>query len=132
MRGYGGYEPSERHASWIMRGVVVVLGACTVALVFLVERLGMIMQLSSSIAAVSTGPLFTLFTIGLFMPWCNTRSALVGALSSALFTASVVFGAQWEIGAGHLRFPEKPVSVDGCLTGFNVTADPVVVNPIDR
>ena len=44
VRGYGGYELSERHAAWLMRGVVVVLGCITVALVFVVEHLGMVMQ----------------------------------------------------------------------------------------
>ncbi|XP_034257024.1 sodium-coupled monocarboxylate transporter 1-like [Thrips palmi] len=131
VRGYGGYEPNERSAAWIMRGVVVVFGVITVALVFVVENLGMILQMASSMAAVSTGPLFTLFVVGLFLPWCDTRSALAGALSSTLFTATLVFGAQWEIGNGRLRFPTKPISVDGCLAALNVTAIPVVEEDID-
>ncbi|KAE8748832.1 hypothetical protein FOCC_FOCC004426 [Frankliniella occidentalis] len=132
VRGFGGYEPSERHAAWIMRGVVVVLGVITVGLVFVVEKLGMVMQLSSSMAAVSTGPLFTLFIVGLFIPWCDTRSALCGAVSSAMFTATLVFGAAREIALGRLRFPRKPVSVDGCLAAFNTTAAPVIFDDYDR
>ena len=76
-------------------------------------------------AAMSTGPLFTLFVVGLFLPWCNTRSALVGALSSALITALMVFGAQWEIANQRLHFQPKEVNVDGCLSRFNITAVPV-------
>ncbi|KAK3927999.1 Sodium-coupled monocarboxylate transporter 2 [Frankliniella fusca] len=126
VRGYWGYEPDERHSAWIMRGVVVTGGVITVGLVFIVEKLGMVMQMSASLSAVSTGPLFCLFIVGLFMPWCDTRSALCGAISTALFTAFLVFGSAREIAAGRLRFPRKPVSVDNCLAGFNVTADPVL------
>ena len=87
--------------------------------------------MAASMAAVSTGPLFTLFVVGLFLPWCDTRSALAGAVSSSLFTATLVFGSQWEIGNGRLRYPTKPISVDGCLAALNVTASPVVVEDID-
>ncbi|KAJ1521989.1 hypothetical protein ONE63_002312 [Megalurothrips usitatus] len=132
VRGYGGYEPSERHASWIMRGVVVVFGLIALALVFVVQHLGMVVQLAVSLSAVSTGPLFTLFVVGLFLPWCNTRSAVAGALTSTAFTITIVFGQQLERYWKRLSYPEKPFSVDGCLAAYNITVEPAVIKVIDN
>lgn len=49
---------------YIMRGVVAVFGAICVALVFVVEKLGAVLQLSMSLGAVAQGPLLGIFTMG--------------------------------------------------------------------
>lgn len=46
---------SERQTHYIMRGTVAVFGAICVCLVFLVEKLGSILQLAFSVGAVSNG-----------------------------------------------------------------------------
>jgi solute carrier family 5 (sodium-coupled monocarboxylate transporter), member 8/12 len=47
---------TEKQTKYIMRGVVAVFGAICVALVFVVERLGAVLQLSMSLGAVAQGP----------------------------------------------------------------------------
>lgn len=48
---------TERQTKFITRGVVAVFGAICVALVFVVEHLGSVLQLSMSLGSVAQGPL---------------------------------------------------------------------------
>lgn len=57
--------------NWIMRSVVVVTGVVCVALVFVVQKMGTVLQLTMSLEAITNGPLFGIFTIGILMPWIN-------------------------------------------------------------
>jgi solute carrier family 5 (sodium-coupled monocarboxylate transporter), member 8/12 len=62
---------SERQTKYIMRGVVAVFGAICVVLVFVVEKLGAVLQLSMSLGAVTQGPLLGIFTMGVMFPWVH-------------------------------------------------------------
>lgn len=65
-------EPlTENQSRYIMRGVVVVFGVICVALVFVVEHLGSVLQLSISLGSVSNGPLLGIFTLGVMVPWVH-------------------------------------------------------------
>lgn len=50
---------SERQTHYIMRSVVAIFGAICVCLVFLVEKLGSVLQLAISLGAVSNGIPYT-------------------------------------------------------------------------
>lgn len=56
---------------YIMRGSVFIFGAICVCLVFVVEKLGAVLQLSMSLGAVSQGPLLGIFTMGVLIPWIH-------------------------------------------------------------
>lgn len=60
-----------KQTKYIMRGVVAAFGAICVALVFVVERLGSVLQLSMSLGAVAQGPLLGIFTMGVMFPWVH-------------------------------------------------------------
>lgn len=62
---------SERQTKYIMRGVVAIFGAICVILVFVVEKLGAVLQLSMSLGAVAQGPLLGIFTMGVMFPWVH-------------------------------------------------------------
>lgn len=62
---------SAKAINWIMRSVVVGVGALCVSLVYVVEHMGTVLQLTMSLEAITNGPLFGIFTIGLLMPWIN-------------------------------------------------------------
>lgn len=62
---------TEKHTRYIMRGVVVVFGVICVALVFVVEHLGSVLQLSISLSSISNGPLLGIFTLGVMVPWVH-------------------------------------------------------------
>lgn len=72
-KGFSNRPLSDRQTAFIMRGVVVVFGAICVGLVFVVEKLGAVLQLSMSLGAVSNGPLLGIFTMGVMIPWVEGR-----------------------------------------------------------
>lgn len=62
---------SEGKASFIMKIIVFIIGCVCVGLVFVVEKLGMLIQASASMGAITAGPLLGLFTLGMFIPTAN-------------------------------------------------------------
>lgn len=74
---------SERSINWIMRSVVVGVGAICLCLVYVVEKMGTVLQLTMSLEAITNGPLFGIFTIGIFLPWVR------GNVSIFLFNVNV-------------------------------------------
>ncbi|KZC08682.1 Sodium-coupled monocarboxylate transporter 2 [Dufourea novaeangliae] len=105
---------SEVAASRIMKIMVVVIGTVCVAFVFLVEKLGGLIQAGKSLSGITAGPLLGMFTLGMFFPVANSAGALVGGLVSLNLVAWISFGTQAAISSGEIAFPVKPVSVDGC------------------
>lgn len=102
----------------IMRGVVAVFGAICVLLVYLVEKMGAVLQLSMSLGAVSQGPLLGIFTMGVMVPWVNGTGAIVGSGTALAFMIWLCIRAQQAIVTGDLTFVEKPVSTNGCTYLF--------------
>lgn len=66
-------ELSERSTAVIMRSVVVVFGLSSIALVYVVEKLGMVLQLSATLQSMLYGPMLGIFTAGMLMPWINEK-----------------------------------------------------------
>lgn len=60
---------TKRRTSFIMRLVVVVIGFICVGLVFVVEHMGTVLQLSITLSSVANGPLLGIFTLGVMIPW---------------------------------------------------------------
>ena len=67
---------SKRATALIMRETVVVLGVISVALVYVVENLRPVSQLSMSLPATCVGSLFWVFSINLFNKNFNFKSRL--------------------------------------------------------
>lgn len=74
---------SEKQTSYLMRSVVLCVGIVSFALVFVVENLGTVLQLSMSLGGMTCGPTFGIFTMGLMCPWINKR------VSSFLLTLNI-------------------------------------------
>lgn len=64
---------SEQATNWVMRSVVVVIGVICVFMVYVVEKMGTVLQLTMSLEAITNGPLLGIFTIGIFLPWIKAR-----------------------------------------------------------
>ncbi|GBP13177.1 Sodium-coupled monocarboxylate transporter 1 [Eumeta japonica] len=71
-------ELSERQTSWLMRSVVVIMGALCLTLVFVVEKLGTILQLTMTLEAITMGPQLGVFTMGILMPWVDSVAERLG------------------------------------------------------
>ncbi|XP_075990715.1 sodium-coupled monocarboxylate transporter 2-like [Anticarsia gemmatalis] len=105
---------SERTASFIMKITVVIIGATCVALVFLVEHMGALIQAGKSLAGITAGSLLGLFSMGLFLPWINATGALTGGVASTLLVGWISLGTQAAMIRGEIVVAPKPVSVSGC------------------
>ncbi|KAH8293444.1 hypothetical protein KR054_000582 [Drosophila jambulina] len=64
---------TERQTGYVLRGVVIVFGLISMASVPIVQRLGLVMQLSSTVAAITCGPLLGAFSVGMLLPFVKTE-----------------------------------------------------------
>jgi insulin-like growth factor 2 mRNA-binding protein 1 len=103
------------------------MGAVCVGLVFVVEKLGSVLQMSMSLSGITHGTSLGIFSMGLFLPWVNSKGALIGGVASLGFMSWVCLGTQAAIAAGEITFETKPVSVEGCTYDF-VTTAPALFN----
>ncbi|XP_037950756.1 sodium-coupled monocarboxylate transporter 1-like [Teleopsis dalmanni] len=110
---------TERQTAILLRVVVMCFGLLSLAMVSVVEKLGMVMQLSATVGSMSAGPLLGIFTVGMLLPFVNTKSVLTGCLVAVSITGYIVVRAQVAFAAGEVIFPTKPVSVDGCTYEFD-------------
>lgn len=109
---------TEKQTYILMKSTVIIFGIIFVALVYVVEKLGAVLQLSMSVGAIAAGPALSLFTMGLLFPWVHAKGALVGGVSGLAFMSWLCLKAQTAIANGDLSFPEKPVYTDGCHYQF--------------
>lgn len=132
---------TEKQTHYVMRFVVAIFGAICVCLVFLVEKLGAVLQLSISLGAVSNGPLLGIFTIGVLLPYINGTAVVVGGATGLGIMAWICARAQAAIATGELYHAIKPVATDGCgyifmaqsplnLLAINGTESPIIEDPI--
>ncbi|XP_076387572.1 sodium-coupled monocarboxylate transporter 1 isoform X1 [Megachile rotundata] len=63
---------SDVAASRTMKATVVLTGIACVTLVFLVEKLGGLIQAGKSLSGITAGPLLGIFTLGMFFPLANS------------------------------------------------------------
>ncbi|XP_050100879.1 sodium-coupled monocarboxylate transporter 1 [Anopheles aquasalis] len=115
---------TEKQTSIIMRAVVAVFGAICVGLVFVVEKLGSVLQLSMSLGSVSNGPLLGIFTLGVLVPWANGTGAIVGGTVGLVVMVWICLKAQMAIATGELVFEQKPVETQGCSYHF-IASEPM-------
>ncbi|XP_073954170.1 sodium-coupled monocarboxylate transporter 1-like [Choristoneura fumiferana] len=116
---------SEKTASFVMKIIVVIIGAICVALVFLVEHMGALIQAGKSLAGITAGSLLGLFSMGLFLPWTNSTGALAGGFISTLFVGWISLGTQAAMMRGEIVFPTKPVSTSGCDANLTLPTTPM-------
>lgn len=114
---------SERQIAIVMRLIVVVFGLYCIGMVFVVEKLGSVLQLSGTMGAISMGPECGLYMIGLFLPWINKKSALTGGITSLLIMGYVCLRCQLSVASGEFTWPEKPFRTDGCTYNFTIPAN---------
>ncbi|KMQ90977.1 sodium-coupled monocarboxylate transporter 1, partial [Lasius niger] len=113
----------------ILSGIVLITGAISVGLVFLVERLGPVFQIALSMRGVTDGPLLGLFVLGILVPWANTKGVLLGGCVGLISMLWLVGGAQWHTMHGRLEHDSLPTSTDGCPYPLNETLTTAIPTP---
>ncbi|KAL0882297.1 hypothetical protein ABMA27_000817 [Loxostege sticticalis] len=118
----------ESYIPWLTKLAACAYGLLFLALAFLAEHLGGVLQAALTIFGAVGGPLFGVFTLGMFTTFANERGVSIGLLSGMAMTLWMSFGAP-RPAPGKL-----PLSVDGCGHNYTVAPLPVAnptVNPSD-
>ncbi|CAH0382315.1 unnamed protein product [Bemisia tabaci] len=116
---FGIHIQDEHGAAW-SKWLSIMFGAVSFALVFVVQQLGSVMQVALSFNGMVGGVTLGLFSLGMFVPWGNSKGALVGASVSLALVLWIGIGTQIAQAHGFEPEEEKPISVAGCPC-FNAT-----------
>ncbi|XP_076684546.1 sodium-coupled monocarboxylate transporter 1 [Andrena cerasifolii] len=121
--------PAKKGAVYA-RWISIFFGALSFALVFVVERLGSVLQVALSFNGMVGGVTLGLFSLGMFVPWANAKGAISGAITSLTIVLWIGLGAQVAVLRGHIHLDTKPVSIDACPC-INSTTAAIGSHPTD-
>ncbi|XP_017758967.1 PREDICTED: sodium-coupled monocarboxylate transporter 1-like [Eufriesea mexicana] len=114
-------EMPPRKGAIYARWISIFFGALSFALIFVVERLGSVLQVALSFNGMVGGITLGLFSLGMFIPWANAKGAITGAITSLIIILWIGLGAQIAVLNGQIYLDSKPVSVNACSC-INTTA----------
>ncbi|XP_014222934.1 sodium-coupled monocarboxylate transporter 2-like [Trichogramma pretiosum] len=123
----------ESRAANIMKFNVVLAGVLSISLVLVMEKLGTIFEMVYSVTSILDAPIFTLFTLGILIPWTGKKGALAGGLTTLIFMMWLVGGSQWHVMNKRIQYEQFPTSTDGCDASLNIsiTSNSTLLEPID-
>lgn len=113
-RGCFKRQPSERASYVIVKGSILVLGALSIILMVVIERLGGILEVATSLSAIAAGTTFGIFTLGMLIPWSNNTGAICGAIAGAVASGWVAIGTQYAVASGLVHPHKLSTTVSGC------------------
>ncbi|EZA50426.1 Sodium-coupled monocarboxylate transporter [Ooceraea biroi] len=100
-------KPSDRCSTIFVKTLVILLGLLALSLLFLIEKLGGVLAVTGSLAAIAAGTSFGVFTLGILFPWTNSKAgAFFGAIAGFMISGWASFGSNVAIGSG-LIVPKK-------------------------
>ncbi|XP_065361418.1 sodium-coupled monocarboxylate transporter 1 isoform X3 [Calliphora vicina] len=110
---------SEKQTGFLLRAIVAFFGLSCIPMVYLVERMGTVLQLATMMGAVTMGPILGFYTTGICMPWIKEKSCLLGGVVSFLTLGWICVNAQMGQMSGEIRHPKLPISVEGCTYPYD-------------
>ncbi|XP_029664793.1 sodium-coupled monocarboxylate transporter 1-like [Formica exsecta] len=108
---------SDRCSIIFVKILVIFFGLLALSFLFLIEKLGGVLSVTNSLAAIAAGTSFGVFTLGILFPWANSKGAFIGAIAGFMMSGWVSFGANAAIGSG-LVVPKK-LPVSSCTEDIN-------------
>ncbi|XP_011171991.1 sodium-coupled monocarboxylate transporter 1 [Solenopsis invicta] len=118
------------YARWIS----IFFGALSFALVFVVERLGSVLQVALSFNGMVGGVTLGLFSLGMFVPWANAKGAIAGAITSLVVVLWIGLGAQIAAVNGQIQLDSKPISIKDCpcINETTIVLNQVMIDPANE
>lgn len=108
---------SERSAAIFVKVSILVLGAIAMGFLFVVDKMGGILGVTTSLTAIAAGTTFGVFTLGMLNPYANSNGAIVGAISGALLSGWVSIGSLVAAATNQVVVHTLPLSVEACPVG---------------
>lgn len=109
---------SDRASKYILRGTVLIFGGVSLALVYVVQHLGQVLQLSMTLPTACFGPMLGVFVVGFTLPWIGKRAVFYATIVGCMSMMILVFKVQTEIATGQIKMELKPLGTDGCIYNF--------------
>ncbi|KPJ15084.1 Sodium-coupled monocarboxylate transporter 2 [Papilio machaon] len=113
--GLLGITLPENKGATIAKWVCLACGALSFGLVFVVERLGPVLQLAVSFNGMAGGVSLGLFSLGMLFPWTNAKGAVAGGVFGLVVVVAAGGGAQ----LAQLPAPRLPASTAACPAAEN-------------
>ncbi|KAB0797463.1 hypothetical protein PPYR_08456 [Photinus pyralis] len=123
---------TEKNATHLVKIVILVLGAMSMGFVFVVERMGGVLVMATSLSAIAAGTTFGVFTLGMVIPWSSSIGAITGAVAGAALSGTISFGGQYSMASGNIVLHKLPVNVDLCEADYGITPNVTVINYPDE
>uniref|UniRef100_A0A0X3PTD1 Sodium-coupled monocarboxylate transporter 1 n=1 Tax=Schistocephalus solidus TaxID=70667 RepID=A0A0X3PTD1_SCHSO len=109
---------SQRKLTLFARLLAILIGLITIGVAFLLSIVSSgVLQISFSIFGAIGGPILTVFTLGIIMPFVNQWGGLIGFLASLATGLTLTVGALF---SNYRQIPEVPLTNANCST--NATA----------
>jgi len=83
---------SDEKATKITKFLAFAYGLFSYLLIFLVKNIPGLVQAWLGIFGVLGGPVLGVFSLGLFLPWANSKGALTGGIVSLVFMLWIAIG----------------------------------------
>uniref|UniRef100_A0A1Y1MQF8 Sodium-dependent multivitamin transporter n=1 Tax=Photinus pyralis TaxID=7054 RepID=A0A1Y1MQF8_PHOPY len=121
--------------SFIMKLLVVIFGLLSIAFIYLLENGGTVFELSYYVRGTTGGTMFGVFTLGVLLPFANSKGAFLGAIASVLLMGVIVVNNSIYVRNGFIHHSPKSLHTYGCNTTtfsnftLNVTATPQPPSP---
>lgn len=110
-------QPSERQAAIFVKSSILVLGGAAMGFLFIVEQLGGVLGVATSLTAIAAGTTFGIFSLGMLNPWANSMGAICGAVAGGLLSGWVSLGSQAAVASQQVVPVKLEVSVEDCPVG---------------
>lgn len=126
VKGCGRVRWTDLKQTVFVKVAIAVLGVISVMLVFVIEHMGGILVLATSLSAIAAGTTFGVFTLGMLVPRSNATGAICGMIAGALMSGWVSLGTQIAASVGSVTPQRLGVWTDRCpVPGGNETFYPV-------
>ncbi|GAB0091239.1 sodium-coupled monocarboxylate transporter 2 [Sergentomyia squamirostris] len=120
LKGCFKVQPNERWAAIFVKSSCIVLGGVAMSLIFVVERLGGILSVATSLTAIAAATTCGVFSLGMLIPWSNTKGAIAGVIAGAVMSGWVSLGSNAAIANGYVMAQKLDISTENC-PAFNST-----------
>ncbi|KAI4470151.1 sodium-coupled monocarboxylate transporter [Holotrichia oblita] len=97
-----------------LKMLVVLMDMVSTLFVYIVAQLDALWPLTFSFAGVTSGPLVSLFSVGMLVPIVNEKGALSGSIISFLVMIWIVMKSQWYHLNKIILNPILPVTTNSC------------------
>lgn len=110
-------KPTEKLAAIYVKTSILLLGGAAMGFLFVVEKLGGVLGVATSLTAIAAGTTFGIFSLGMLNPWANSKGAIFGAVAGAVLSGWVSLGTQAAAASGQVVPHKLPLSVEACPIG---------------